>query len=912
MRGLFYLQSFYSITKSVNSIEKLVQKAVQNNYDFVTLSDDENLYGMVEFISVCEKNRIKPVVGLRIFVSLERLFKGQKIGLLVYASNDIGLRHLIQISNLIRTRDKTITLEEISHLQEGLFFILSNIDFLLADLSAPNKMQPILAAFKTHLKLFYVGFSLQNIRLAAMDEHFFSLVEKLELTALPVHKTNYLGQEDRENYELLLKLSHPESDAKNNISDLDAFSFHFLDKKEFSAQYGPYFNKYKSFCVDLDTLIKPIRYDKLFSQELHLPLFNNNKGQTSFQYLREKTFMSLNAKLKNQQIDTKLHSVAQYQKQLEKELKIIVDLRYEDYFLIVADFLEYARKKDILVGPGRGSSSGSLVCFCLGITEADPLKYNLLFERFLNYKRKTLPDIDLDFPDEKIHLVTQYIADKYGSEHIANIITFNTFTVKSLIRDLIRLKEMNPFFNQYLDKNKEKVLLKMEGIPKLTGIHPAGIILSKDKLFDFYPLQKNYQTNSPIKYQMQLESKQLAKIGLLKIDLLSLKSLSLVDKILKQINQKEKLLWHDIPLDKKEVYHTLQTGNTDYIFQLESFSAKMVLKKIKPQTFEELVAVLSFNRPGPLSFLDLYCANRKNNQTRFIHPDVDRVLQNTYGVILFQEQVMEISVRFAGYDLGQAEILMRKMIQNKNASLHNDTLKKDFIKNSVQNKKHSSALSAQVYDYIVKFSNYSFNKSHSVAYSLISYRMSYLKTYHLTSFYIVMLNEYIKNAPETAKLLKESQDKIVFIKPNILVSESHYQNINQQIVMPLTIIYGISEEISRFIVQERKKQSFKDFFDFKVRLKKVLNDELLKNLIFSGVLDVFGLNRKTLMKRAKFELLAHEIYLPGFSKKTDAEYTPGELKKETIKVFGFDVDAIIERTPQKKKILNNGNGMEKI
>ncbi len=241
------------------------------------------------------------------------------------------------------------------------------------------------------------------------------------------------------------------------------------------------------------------------------------------------------------------------------------------------------------------------------------------------------------------------------------------------------------------------------------------------------------------------------------------------------------------------------------------------------------------------------------------------------------------------------------MIQNKNASLHNDTLKKDFIKNSVQNKKHSPVLAAQVYDYIVKFSNYSFNKSHSVAYSLISYRMAYLKTYHLTSFYIVMLNEYIKNAPETAKLLQESQDKIVFMKPNILTSESYYQNINQQVLMPLTIIYGISEEISRFIIQEREKQSFKDFFDFKVRLKKVLNDELLKNLIFSGALDVFGLNRKTLLKRAKFELLAHERYLPGFIKKTDDEYTPEELKKETLKVFGFDIDAIIKRMSQKKK-----------
>ncbi|MDO8168148.1 PHP domain-containing protein [Candidatus Phytoplasma melaleucae] len=883
MTGVFYLQSFYSIKQSVNSVESLVKKAKENQYDFVALSDFENLYGMLELVSVCEKYKIKPLVGMKIRVTVNMFSRNILIGLLVYASNDIGINNLTKISNIIQINGK-ITLSEINNLQDGIFAILSNIDLIFCDmlkqkwLDLPEEevlVTEVLKHFQIYLKCFFFGLSLQSYLLEYSANLFLLIVSKLNIKVVITHKTNYLELKEKKVYELLKQLS------KSNSLKNEDLSVQFLDKEQIFLKYKPFLDIYQKNFLDLKTFLDSVTYNHVFSKQLHLPSFNSFERQKSFQYLKRIVFLFLSFYKKTHKISFDL-----YNRQLEKELHLIEQMNCVDYFLIVADLVNYSKKKGILLGPGRGSSVSSLVCFCLQITEVDPLKYNLLFERFLNDQKKTIPDIDLDFPDDKIDIIIKYIINKYGVDYVANLITFNTYSIKTLMSDL------NHDFNESLYNDISNIV---KGIPRFVGTHPSGIVITNKHLLHNYPIQLNH-SHSSILYQVRFDHSQLSRIGLMKMDLLNLKSLSVIEKILKNIDQTQQISWHQISLNDAKTYHTLQTGDTDYIFQLESDTAKNILKKIRPQTIEDLADVLSFNRPGPKKFIDLYCTNKQKLKKNFIHFDFDFILQKTYGILLYQEQIMEMIYHFAGYNLAESEFFMKRMIKNQKTYLNENELKKEFIYNSVKIQKHSPELSSQVYDYISKFSNYTFNKSHAIAYAIISYKMAYLKTHYFLFFGLVFLDEYKKDSQKTSELLIKIKKEVCLLKPNILQSEANYKLWEGKLLLPLTLISGISEDICLTIIKEREKQKFYDFYDFKQRVKHILNNNLLENLIFAGALDIFGLSRETLICHSKFEYLIHENLLSLFPKKNrniDLQNLQKFLKTKHLIVFGFDLDAIV-------------------
>ncbi|TVY12399.1 PHP domain-containing protein [Candidatus Phytoplasma pini] len=963
--SIFYLQSFYSIMKSLNSIESLVKKAKENCYDFIALSDKENLYGIFDFFSLCKKYKIKPIIGLQIDLSLDDIInQKKKIIILVYAFNDIGLQNLIKISNYFQIHKKC-TLSKLRDLQDGVFFVLPNVDFDSNYLFNSDLIRKILQKLKNVFSFFFLGFSLQSNILDFFADIFLSIAKELDIKIVPAHKTSYLEENEKEAFDLLLKLSKSKKDFSNdkkqfffdktqkrineirgllfddkeennnheklldlylesleelklsnyrefqkimNMSDIlieehfedfkqkHIFSFQFLTQEEIKKKYQIYFNNYKYSFLNLKEFINLIDYKNLFPCDLNLPclpLPKSNSNYSSFEYLKEQVYIFLKKYQKYFSDDI-------YQKRLEKELKIIQETKYENYFLIVADIVREAKNQGILLGPGRGSSASSLVCFCLGITEIDPLYYNLFFERFLNIQRQKMPDIDLDFPDTKISLILKYILQRYKDNFVANIVTFNTLRLKylqSFLENVIFPKEKKRFANlksmfQYYSQS----LKKLDGIPRFCGTHPSGIVLSNKNLLEYIPIQPNPLTNSPFIYQTQLGFKQLEKIGLLKIDLLSLKSLSLVEKILQKINEKIDISWSNLPLDDQLTYSTLQKGNTDYIFQLESFSAKKILQQIKPDKFEDLIAILALNRPGPINYVNNYRVNKIKKISFFVHPLVDPILKKTYGLILYQEQIMAIAVKFAGYFLGEAETLMKYMSQDKKSKdLIFQKLKDVFIKRSIQ-KGHLEEQAIKVYNYLLKFSNYSFNKSHSVSYALISYRMAFLKT-HYIDFFLVMLNEYINNPLETYKLLKQLklQHQVKILVPDISKSHLEYCLLHNQLLMPLKTILSVNNELVSFIIQERQKRNFCDFFDFKKRCHKFLNDKILKDLILSGSLDFFGLNRQTLHLNADLEYLEHEQYLSSSFRKVikKEEYSSEYLKESISEIFGFALSELI-------------------
>ncbi|MDC9032205.1 PHP domain-containing protein [Columbia Basin potato purple top phytoplasma] len=891
--SIFYLQSFYSIMESIPSLESLIKKAKDNQYNFVALSDNENLYGMVEFLFLCRQYQIKPILGMKIFLNLKEIIGQNKdICLLIYAFNDSGINYLIQISNLIKAKQKKITLSVLKTFQKDLFFVLSNIDFLFANISDFLLIEKIFDQLKNNLNFVFFGLSLQSDFLEMFASNFLSLLsEKLKILVVPVHKTNYLENFQKESYKLLFKLNSCSKDFK--------MSFKFLNKQEIDNKYQPYYRDYKEFFVDFNTFLNKIQYNKHFPSDLGMPLFKQSSEESSFVYLEKIIVSNLKQKIS---VSSPLFSI--YFNRLKKELKIIKQMGYEDYFLIVFDLVQYALKNEILVGPGRGSAPSSLVCFCLGITEVDPLFYNLMFERFLNSKRNKKPDIDLDFPNNKLNVILKYIYEKYGPEHTANIIIFKSLTTKSFIKNTNYIKYQKEFLGtQKLDQKQIKTLSQLEKIPQSIGTHPAGIIISNQNLFQYVPIQSNSNINSPFRYQTQLDANHLEKIGLIKIDLLSLKNLSLIENILAKINvnKKDKICWKNIPLDDHQTFQLLNKGDTKYIFQLESSMAQKILQKVKPQKFEDLMDILALNRPGKIYYVDDYCLNKQKQKNILTESEssvnnyIKHIIDKTYGIILYQEQIMEIAFSFAGYDLGEAEIFMKYILNKNNLETKENMIKKEFVQRSIQ-KGHSELLSCKIYDYILKFANYSFNKSHSVSYALISYRMAYLKTHYLIPYLTVILNDCQKIPSETEFLLKKikNTNKIEIVPPNIFISNIEYKLLKDKLLLPLTLIRNITDEAVLFIINERNKKKFVDFYDFKNRCQKVLNNNLLRDLVLAGVFDNFGLNKNTLLKDSNLEDLEHEQYLLSFKKQILLDELPEDfLKKETYKIFHFDLKAII-------------------
>lgn len=841
-----------SLLKSMIKIEDLVKTAKENNIQALTITDD-NMYGVLDFYKACTQNDIKPIIGLEVTVPETVIF---------YAMNYEGYKNLMKLTTL--KSEKSLTLDDLFNYSSDLICLV------------PYESRNIYNELKKIYKYIFITYK---------DD-----VQKSKIKANNVIYMNEILCINKEDEKYLKYLKAIKEGKKVNEITENFTSVSLLPIKETS--------KNNELLVSLcDVKIKT-------HQDL-LPVFDTNKN--AYDELKK-------ACIEGMKKIFGASAPRKYAIRLKHELDIINKMGFCNYFLIVADYIRYAKTHGILVGPGRGSAAGSLVAYSLNITTIDPLKYDLLFERFLNPERITMPDIDVDFEDTKREEVIEYCMKKYGLKKVALIVTFGTLAAKQAIKDVCRTLDIdqtradhlsklldsrlslkqnyqNPKVKRFLSINPEfkpvyKIASKFEGLKRHTSLHAAGIVMSKYNLDDYIPLDKTHDEF----YATEYDKDHLEELGLLKMDFLGLKNLTLITNILKEIDGLE---FDTIPEDDPKALNIFTTVNTVGIFQFESEGMKKFLQKFKPTTFEDIVSALALFRPGPMKNIDSYI-RRKNGKENidYFHKDLEPILKPTYGIIIYQEQIMQIASVMAGYSMAEADLLRRAMSKKSESILLKE--KDKFIKGSIQ-RGYDQALATNVYNMIFKFADYGFNRSHSVAYAMISYRMAYLKAHYPKIFMKHLLSGAINSETKTKEYIYEcNKNGIIIHKPDINLSTDSYETINNQIIFPLTNIKNVGVNAAKVILKERENGKFKDIFDFAARCYGgPVTSKTLENLIYSGAFDKFGFNKRTLIENLDVIINYSEIgsYVADDTFKPELEaypeFTKKELMQKELEVFGF-------------------------
>lgn len=800
----------YTLLKSLIKVPNLISFLSEKNIDVCGICD-ENLYGVLEFYYACKKNNIKSIVGLDV--------KIDDLNVYLYAMNFDGYKNLLKIHTLKEKNE--LILDDLSVYKDSILCIV------------PFKSKELFDKLKFFNNL-YISYNNSLERLNALT---------ITSNVLYINDLKALKKDD-------------------------VLFFAYLDKlrKEEVGMYEQ--NYYFAPDIDLgkiDEVISLLNLELEFNKK-YIPKYKDNIDSSSF--LHDLCFKGLTKRLNGKVPDI-------YLKRLNYELKIINEMGFVDYFLIVYDYVLYAKRHDILVGPGRGSAAGSLVSYSIGITEIDPLKYNLLFERFLNPERVTMPDIDVDFDALKREEIIEYVRNRYGDKNVALGLTFTTLKSKLVLREIGKLLKINDtlldnfikcingniclkdnltnenikkYLNNYNELKKlYNISMHLEGLKKNTSTHAAGVVISSTNLDEIIPI--HYENNTLI---TGVTMDYLESIGLLKMDFLALKNLTTIKNILDEVG-KEAL--KNIDLNDKAVLNLFCTGKTEGIFQFETSLMRNLIRKLKPSSFNDLVASLALGRPGALEEADEYIA-RKNGKKEitYIHKDLEPILKDTYGIILYQEQIIAILGKIGGYSLAEADIIRRAISKKKESVINAE--KEKFINGAI-GKGYDRSVATLIYDLIVKFASYGFNKAHSVAYARISYDMAYLKVKYPEYFIIEMINN--KDNEKFAKLVLFLKNKgIKLEKPDVNLSHNKFYISGKELIMPLWQIKGIPENLSEKIIENRK-DGYTDFFDFVCKNKKILNENILNTLINAEALRSFNLNERTLVENIAVALNFAEI-----------------------------------------------------
>ncbi len=813
--------SDYSLMQSLITLPKLIEYLKKTNTKICGLAD-ENLFGSMEFYDLCQNNNIKPLIGL------QATFLTTKITL--YAQNNEGYKNLLKINTIIQQK-KQLANSDVS-LFKNIIAIINASDILNYDNLIPFfTKERIYIAYQNDTEKMNCALKSPNIVYAPVIRAFkkehtkaLDLLKAIEnsTTLKEIAPGNYM-------YQTLEEHSQIEKDDEKTILDFANLINITIDKKN---RYIPHFDK-------------------------NIP--------DSFAYLKALATKGLEKRCQN-------NSTKQYIDRLNYELKVIKDMGFVDYFLIVYDYVKYAKTNDILVGMGRGSAAGSLVSYSLGITDVDPIYYNLLFERFLNIERVTMPDIDIDFEDDKRYQVVEYVKNKYGSDKVANIMTFGTLKCKLAVRCTCKafqinqilleefaglidaktnLKEnlLNPKINKMLNEHielKQAIYYTslIEGLKKHISTHAAGIVISSIPLDEIIPLCYNAG-----EMLTGLTMNYLEELGLLKMDFLSIKNLTTIANVCNLIKENTgvKLKLNAINPNDPKIIDMFNKGDTLGIFQFESEGIKSFLQKLKPQNFNDIVSAIALYRPGPMDNIDKFI-RRKNKEEKvtYLDPSLEPILKETYGIIIYQEQIMQILVTVGGYRYSEADIIRRAMSKKKKEIIQEG--KQDFINRSIK-RSYSKEIASNIYDLILKFANYGFNKSHSVSYALIGVQMAYLKCHYPLYFITNLLNMAIPSVSKTKEYMALARKyNITFLKPDINESLDTYKIINNKLILPLTIIKEIGSESANSIINERKNGNYQDFLDFTRRTYgKSVNRKTIEVLIKADAFKCFNINHTTLL-----------------------------------------------------------------
>lgn len=861
--------SSYSLLSSPIKINDLVVASKDRGYQAMALTDNNTMYGTVEFYQTCLAKNIKPIVGLTIWLN-SAVGIDNEFALILIAKNVQGYRNLMQISSLKMTFDaktNALSFDDIKPLLNGLIMIVPPIRSEIGELlerGMPERVDELIDQYQESAdsNTLYLGVNLKQTNI--MRQTLVQIAKDHQIECLPLPQVEYLDAEDHFATQVLKDIGsseviqHPELLAKNSGSNwlkpMESFENEYLE------------NGYQQLVENLNAVVESIDMQIPFAKP-QLPQFNTPEGQPSKKYLADLCQKAL--------IESAKAQAAGYRERLDHELEIIQSMGFSDYFLIIHDVIRFAKDHHVLTGPGRGSAAGSLVAYLLGITSVDPIKYGLLFERFLNPERAQMPDIDLDIPDDRREFVLKYVHDKYGHQHVGQIITFGTLAAKQAIRDVARVfGEMPNKINQIsalipselnitLDRairtsgrlqdfvnesERNKFMFetakRLEGLPRHYSTHAAGIVLSQKDLVETVPVQNG---NDDM-LMSQYSKNYVERVGLLKMDFLGLRNLSLMADILKTVYKNNPSFdIEGINLNDQKTLRLFQQGDTSGIFQFESAGIRNVLRKIKPDAFNLVVAVNALYRPGPMENIDRF-VKRKDGQENYSFPNkiLENILGETYGILVYQEQVMEVASAMGGLSLGQADLLRRAMSKKKHDVI--EQMQTTFVNGAVK-RGYNDKLAVQVYSYIKNFANYGFNKSHAVAYSKLAFQLAYLKAHFPGPFYAALLNSVIGSDLKTKEYIQElNRFDVKVVAPDINLSQMQYAYHEGVIMMGFLSIKGLRRDFIRGIIEERDQNGKFESVDSLLRRMRDrgINEEIITKLIFSGALDGFGYNRAEL------------------------------------------------------------------
>ena len=875
-----HLHTEYSLLDGFCPLEELILAAKNKGMDALAMTDHGVMFGAVDFYKLCKKHGVKPILGCEVYVATDSPRVNHHLVLL--AKDNQGYENLMELVSRGFTEHfyyrPRITKELLEQHHEGLIALSSCLQGEVAQMLLQGRDEDALKAVEYYKKLFGEDFylELQDHGLAEQRRILPKQQRLHESTGVPLVATNdvhYIEKEDYLAQDVLLCIQTGKEFKDSDRMRFPSGEFYLKDPSEMEALFASY-----PGAVENTVLIAEKCNVTIDFSTFHVTPYKREEGFDSKAYLRSVCFDNL----------VELYGDDRYRARLEEELSIIDTMGYNDFFLIVADIVNYAREKGIFVGPGRGSGGGSLAAYCLGIHRVDPMGYGLLFERFLNAERVTMPDFDIDFEDERRGEVLEYITRRFGADHVAQIITFGTFGARQAVRDVGRVFSMNyaevdrvakaipnhpgmtlkraisesEHLRELMKKEEVSYLidmaLRIEGRPRHCSIHAAGVVMSGRPLRQIVPL---YMQEGVVVTQFNMIL--LEELGLLKIDVLGLRNLSIIKHALNLIkyNQGIEIDIDAIPTDDEKTFELLQRADTLGIFQLESPGMRSFFKELKPNCIEDIIAGISLYRPGPMEKIPVYIRNKHHpDKVRYAHPCLEPILGVSYGVMIYQEQVMEMVRALAGYSYNQADIIRRAMSKKKMDVMEKE--KQTFLYGNGKNihgaiqKGLSKKEALEIYHSMTEFANYAFNKSHATGYALIAYQTAYLKTHYPVEFMAALMSSVTGSSVKLASYMEAGRSMgIEILPPDINHSYSGFSTEDGKIRFGLKAIKNVGLSLIEALLSARKSGPFKSFEDLLQRLGAgSLNKRAVESLIKAGALDGLGETRRSLMQRYEVEI----------------------------------------------------------
>ena len=892
-----HLHSEYSLLDGacrISEIPAAVKRAGQNA---VAITDHGVMYGVVDFYKECKKNGVKPIIGCEIYVAPSSRFSKDKLSDSEYSHLILLCKDRTGYENLIKIVSKAYTegfyakpradIELLREHSEGLICLSA----CLAGYIPRHIVSGDIDGAKEYAKLlkgiygsdnFYLEMQDHGIReQAIVNAVLCEMSKELDIPLAATNDVHYIDKEDSEIQDILMCIQMNKTLSEKGGFAFETKEFYLKDTESMYSLFSEHPEALENTVKISEKCNFEFEFDKLF-----LPAFYPPDGKSCVEYLRKLCYDGFERRISEMESKGEAFDRTEYEKRLEHELEVVISMGYAEYYLIVNDFISYAKSKGIPVGPGRGSGAGSLAAYCLGITDVDPIKYDLLFERFLNPERVSMPDFDVDFCYERRQEVIEYVAEKYGRDHVAQIVTFGTMAARAAIRDVGRVLGISysevdsvakniPFaIGMTIDKAMSEnsnlssiyendltlrhvidVAKRLEGMPRHASVHAAGVVITDKPVDEYVPLAAN---RGSIVTQFTMNT--VADLGLLKIDFLGLRYLTVISDAEKDVQKNHA----DFDIKKVDIsdpltYKLISSGKTDGVFQLESKGMKSLLTRLKPVNIEDITAAISLYRPGPMDSIPRYLENRKNpDKIEYKASGLEEILSVTNGCIVYQEQVMQIFRKLAGYSYGRADIVRRAMSKKKQAVM--DEEREYFLHGKKREDGSSECEGAiargvdekaatELYDEMSEFAKYAFNKSHAACYAVLSFRTAYLKAHYPKEYMCALLTSVLDRAAKVALYIEDCKSMgIKVLPPDINRSFSSFCVEGDNIRFGLLAVKNVGRNFINQVVEERKNGDFTSLEDFLTRMPQgEINKHMLESLIKCGAFDTFGKKRSQLL-----------------------------------------------------------------